>query len=337
MEELKKLKLEFDEELKSFILNKENLEALKNKYLAKKGKLSQLTELIKTLPNNEKPLFGKELNVIKEHLLSNFNTLENALNKELLEARLNSDKLDLSLDSEEVTKGYVHPLTIIENKIKAYFLSQGYEIVKGPELEDNDHNFTLMNIPKNHPARAMQDSLYFSSNLLLRTHTSPVQAREMLKRKGANLKIIAPGKVYRRDAEDSKHSHQFMQVEGLVIAPNINFGNLKETLLNLLKHLFGEDVDMRMRPSYFPFTEPSIEIDLLIKKPDSSIDYTEILGAGMVHPNVLKMCGYNPKKVNGFAFGIGIERVAMKYFNIDDIRLFYNNDIRFLKQFKEQL
>ncbi len=337
MDKLKQLKLDFDQEINNLVLNKENLEIIKNKYLAKKGLLAALTELIKQLPNNEKPLFGKELNIVKEHLISKFSELEKKLQAALLNEKLYKDKLDLNLDGEQINHATIHPLTIIENKIKEYFLDNGYEVVEGPEVEDDEHNFTLMNIPQNHPARAMHDSLYFSANSLLRTHTSPVQAREMKKRNGANLKIIAPGKVYRRDAEDSKHSHQFMQIEGLVIAPGINFGNLKETLLNLLKHLFGKDIDMRMRPSYFPFTEPSIEIDLLIKKKDGSIDYTEILGAGMVHPNVLKMCGYDPKKTTGFAFGIGIERVAMKYFNIDDIRLFYNNDIRFLRQFKEQL
>jgi phenylalanyl-tRNA synthetase alpha chain len=193
-----------------------------------------------------------------------------------------------------------------------------------------------MNLPVGHPAREMQDSFYFDPNVLLRTHTSPVQARTMLAKEGKPLKIICPGKTYRRDEDDQTHSHQFMQIEGLVVGEGISFANLKHTLQDMLNYLFKGEAEMRLRPSYFPFTEPSIEVDVLFTKKDGTKQYIEILGAGMVHPNVLKMGGYDPERFTGFAFGIGVERLAMLRYQIEDIRNFYTNDIRFLKQFTEE-
>ena len=220
------------------------------------------------------------------------------------------------------------------------FVGMGYEIAEGPEVEEDLYNFEMMNLPKDHPARDMQDSFYITPNILMRTHTSPVQARTMLKAKGEPIKVICPGKVYRRDSDDATHSHQFMQLEGLVVDKDVTLADLKGTLTTLFEKMLGEGTKVRFRPSYFPFTEPSVEVDVTCFKCGGKgcplckgNGWIEVLGAGMVHPNVLKMAGYDPEVYQGFAFGIGIERITMLKHGIDDIRLFYTNDPRFIKQF----
>ncbi|MFP4178393.1 MAG: phenylalanine--tRNA ligase subunit alpha, partial [Acholeplasmataceae bacterium] len=231
-------------------------------------------------------------------------------------------------------QGTIHPLNQVIEDLEDLFIGLGYEVADGPELENDYYNFEMMNLAKDHPARDMQDSFYTDQTTLLRTHTSPVQARTMLAKKGKPLSIICPGRVYRRDDDDPTHSHQFTQIEGLVIDRNITFGHLKDTLLRMVRHLFGPERKIRLRPSYFPFTEPSVEVDVSYPKADGRVGYIEILGAGLVHPEVLRMGGYDPAVYAGFAFGIGVERIAILKYGIDDIRHFYLNDLRFLEQFK---
>ena len=225
-------------------------------------------------------------------------------------------------------------------QLEEIFISMGYKVVEGPEVEEDHFNFEMMNLPKDHPARDMQDSFYINPTRLLRTHTSPVQARTMLVAKGDPIKVVCPGKVYRRDYDDATHSHQFMQLEGLVVDKNITMSDLKGTLTYLMQQMLGEEVEIRFRPSYFPFTEPSVEVDVTCFKCGGKgcplckgSGWIELLGAGMVHPNVLRMAGYDPEVYQGFAFGLGIERITMFEHEIDDIRNFYTNDPRFLKQF----
>lgn len=239
-------------------------------------------------------------------------------------------------------KGAKNPFYKIQDEIIDIFASMGYEIVEGPEVESDHYNFELMNIPHDHPARDMQDSFYIDENTLMRTHTSPVQARVMEQKKGQPIRIICPGKTYRRDDDDATHSHQFAQIEGLVVDKDINLGHLKATLELFLKKMYGEKREIRLRSSYFPFTEPSVEVDISCYECGGKgcsvckgSGWIEILGGGMVHPNVLRMSGYDPDVYQGFAFGIGIERVAMLRYGIDDIRRFYQDDVRFLHQFKK--
>lgn len=336
MDILEKLKNDFKNDYEKLLTNPDNLEEIKNKYLSRKGLIPTAMSKIRDIEPEKRRDFGQGCNALKEEVTKKLGDLENKIKKEEKLKKLKEESFDINLPSDNLVLGNNHPLAIIVDMIKEYFKKEGYEINEGPEIESDYFNFEMMNIPKNHPARAMQDSFYFDENLLLRTHTSPVQARVMQERKGRPIKLICPGKVYRKDEEDATHSHQFMQVEGLVLGSGINFLSLKNTLLNFLKHLFGSKTKIRLRPSYFPFTEPSIEVDMTYEK-DGKEKYIEILGAGMVHPNVLKMSGYNPKKIKGFAFGIGIERIAMLYYGINDIRYFYQNDIRFLDQFKEHI
>ncbi|WP_025725128.1 phenylalanine--tRNA ligase subunit alpha [Acholeplasma granularum] len=315
-------------------LNLVDLEALRVSYLGKNGKLTELMPLIKTLPNDEKPQFGKWINEAKAEMESLIAHKKNVLLTQQMNEKLANESIDVSLPGMNFKKGSLHPLTLVTNDLEDYFVGQGYKVAEGPELELDYYNFEMMNLGVNHPAREMHDSFYVTSNTLLRTHTSPIQARYMEKSKGDPIAIIAPGKTYRRDPDDRTHSHQFMQCEGLVIDKNISFANLKDTLLSLAKHLFGPERTIRLRPSYFPFTEPSVEVDVSYVDSDGNIGWIEVLGAGMVHPNVLQMGGYDPKIYSGFAFGIGIERIAILKYKIDDIRQFYTNDLRFLNQFK---
>lgn len=333
IEELfKNFNLEFD----SMEKNKENLSNLKNKYLSRNGLVASIMQEIREIPNEEKPSFGSDLNNVKNEIIKKIEELEKIFLENSLNEKMIKESLDINIPGDDVPLGFIHPLNQILDKVKKYFIKNGYTIADGPEVESDEYNFERMNIPKNHPARAMQDSFYFDLNTLLRTHTSPVQARIMEKKNKEPIKLICPGKVYRRDYEDSVHSHQFMQIEGLCIGKGVNFINLRETIVDFLKYLFGADIKIRIRPSYFPFTEPSIEVDMLYKNKNGETKYIEILGAGMVHPNVLNKSGYEKSGLTGFAFGIGVERIAMIYYEIDDIRYFYQNDIRFLKQFKEE-
>lgn len=313
-----------------------DLEKIHNDYFSKRGALSQMMGNLRNLAPEERPAFGKLVNDVKGEVQTLFNLKKESLEQAALNEKLANEAIDIELASDHFSNGSIHPLNLIIEDTSAYFISNGYEVATGPEIELDLYNFEMMNLAEGHPAREMQDSFYFDPKTLLRTHTSPVQARTMLEKKGQPLKIIAPGKVYRRDEDDSTHSHQFMQIEGLVIDKDISFANLKHTLQGLLDFLFKGKVEMRLRPSYFPFTEPSIEVDVLFTKKDGSISFIEILGAGMVHPNVLRMGGYDPDVYSGFAFGIGVERLAMLRYQIEEIRHFYNNDLRFLKQFKEE-
>ena len=255
--------------------------------------------------------------------------------------KINEERIDITLPSFKLDQGSLHPLSTIVAELEDLFLGMGYQIAEGPEVESDYFNFELMNLPKGHPARDMQDTFYIDENTLMRTHTSPVQAHTMLAANGEGpIKVICPGKTYRRDDDDATHSHQFMQCEGLVVAEGITLSDLKGTLEFLAQKMFGESRTIRFRPSYFQFTEPSVEVDVSCHVCGGKgcpvckgTGWIEILGAGMVHPNVLRMAGYDPEKCSGFAFGVGIERVAMLKYGITDIRNFYTNDLRFLKTF----
>ncbi|MBN3490794.1 phenylalanine--tRNA ligase subunit alpha [Acholeplasma equirhinis] len=312
----------------------DQIEAIRVKYLGKSGELTQMMPLIKTLPNEEKPTFGKWINDAKVAMESMITNAKNEVLAKELDFKLAKESIDVTLPGYQFKQASIHPLSLVIEDLEDYFIGQGFNVAEGPELEQDLYNFEMMNLAKGHPAREMHDSFYVTETELMRTHTSPVQARFMLQAAGNPIAIISPGKTYRRDPDDATHSHQFMQCEGLVVGENISFANLKAVLLGMARHLFGEAREIRLRPSYFPFTEPSVEVDVMFTKKDGSKRWIEVLGAGMVHPNVLKMGGYNPEVMNGFAFGIGVERIAILKYGIDDIRNFYTNDRRFLNQFK---
>ncbi|AUD63316.1 phenylalanine--tRNA ligase subunit alpha [Tenericutes bacterium MO-XQ] len=311
-----------------------DLETVRVEYLSKKGHISLMMGKLRDLPNEERPAFGQIVNQVKQEVEQALYEKKQILEYAALLESLQKEHIDVTLPGYQFYQGSTHPLTQVIEDIEDLFMGMGYTVEEGPELENDHYNFEMMNLDKDHPARDMQDTFFVDEQMLLRTHTSPVQARTMLKMKGEPLKIICPGKVYRRDDDDPTHSHQFTQIEGLVIDKNITFAHLKDALLTMVRHLFGPERNIRLRPSYFPFTEPSVEVDVSYVKKDGSIGYIEILGAGLVHPNVLKMGGYDPEVYKGFAFGVGVERIAILKYNIDDIRHFYTNDIRFLNQFK---
>jgi phenylalanyl-tRNA synthetase alpha chain len=298
---------------------------------------------MKDLDIEERKALGLVSNEVKDAISVAIDAKQGSLEALEVEKKLQSEFIDVSLPARGQNHGHTHLLNQVVEEIEDLFIGMGYDIAEGPEVEYDHYNFEMLNLPKGHPARDMQDSFYITEELLLRTHTSPVQARTMLKHEGKGpVKIICPGKVYRRDDDDATHSHQFMQIEGLVIGENITMSDLKGTLDVFAKKLFGENREIRFRPSFFPFTEPSVEVDVTCAKckgegcpmcKDSG--YIEILGAGMVHPNVLKMAGFDHNKYQGFAFGIGAERIAILKYGIDDIRQFYTNDMRFNKQFSK--
>nr|WP_205828421.1 phenylalanine--tRNA ligase subunit alpha [Brevibacillus laterosporus] len=319
----------------------QELQDLRVKYLGKKGELTEILRGMGGLSAEERPKVGQLVNdvrqVIEEAILSKQQEFE----ARVLEAKLSKQSIDVTLPGRPVPTGTMHPLSRIIEELEDIFIGLGYEVAEGPEVELDHFNFEMLNLPKGHPARDMQDSFYITEELLLRTHTSPVQARTMLKKEGKTpVKIICPGKVYRRDDDDATHSHQFTQIEGLVVGKGISMSDLKGTLLTFAKQMFGEDQQIRLRPSFFPFTEPSVEVDIQCVichgegcRICKQTGWIEILGAGMVHPRVLEMAGYNPQEVSGFAFGMGVERIAMLKYGIEDIRNFYTNDVRFLRQF----
>lgn len=311
------------------------LEAVRVGYFGKKGRLTEVMGQMRHLDAAERPAFGQAVNTIKVAIEVALTAQKQNLEEAILIATLQKEQLDVTLPGLHLYQGSIHPLNQVIEEVEDLFLGMGYTVEEGPEVELDLFNFEMMNIAKDHPARDMQDSFYIDDKTLLRTQTSPVQARAMLKKKGEPLKIICPGKVYRKDDDDPSHSHQFMQIEGLVIDRDITLAHLKDTLLTMVRHLFGPEREIRLRPSYFPFTEPSMEVDVLMQKQDGTTEYIEILGAGMVHPEVLRMGGYDPQIYRGFAFGVGVERIALLKYHIDDIRHFYTNDIRFLRQFKE--
>ena len=320
----------------------DELNDVRNTYLAKKSELSSMSSLIGTLPVEEKKAFGQALNEVRVAITSAIEEKMAFLKNKELEEKLAKETIDISLPGKNFTPGGRNPFHVIIDEMVEIFTGMGFEVADGPEVEIDHYNFELLNIPKDHPARDMQDTFYISENELLRTHTSPVQARTMEAKNGQPVRIICPGKTYRRDDDDATHSHQFAQIEGLVIDKNINIGHLKATLELFAKKMFGEKREIRLRSSFFPFTEPSVEVDITCANCGGNgcnmckgTGYIEILGGGMVHPNVLKMNGYDPEVYSGFAFGIGIERVAMLRYGIDDIRKFYQNDVRFLHQYKK--
>ena len=311
--------------------------------LGKKGPITEVLRGMKNLSPEERPVVGGFANEIRDLLTEAIEERKVVLEYEALNAALKEESLDVTLPGKQMPQGTRHILTQVMEEIEDIFLGMGYQVVEGYEVESDHYNFERMNLPKDHPARDMQDTFYISDEMLIRTHTSPVQARTMEKHdfsKGA-LRMISPGKVFRRDTDDATHSHQFHQIEGLVVDKNVTMGDLKGTLEVMMKKMFGEDRKIRLRPSYFPFTEPSVEVDVSCFKCGGAgcnvckhTGWIEILGAGMVHPDVLQMSGIDPTEYSGFAFGLGPDRVAMLRYGVNDIRNFYQNDLRFLNQFK---
>lgn len=339
-EEIIALQEEFNNNLKN-INSLIELNDLRVNYLGKKSKIQEFSNSLKDLTIDEKKEFGKVINDLKNEMEKSLSELKVKIEIEELNKKLDKDKVDVTLPSTKIPVGSMHPLTKTLNEIEDLFISMGYDVLDGPEVESDLYNFEMLNLPKGHPARDTQDSFYITEDTLLRTQTSPVQVRTMLANiEKTPIRIICPGKTYRKDNDDATHSHQFSQVEGLVVDENISMAHLKGTLEIFAKKMFGDDREIRFRPSYFPFTEPSIEVDVTCFNCNGKgcnickgTGWIEILGAGMVHPNVLNMCGYDSKKYSGFAFGIGIERIAMLKYGINDIRNFYVNDMRFLNQF----
>jgi len=316
-----------------------SLEQIKIKYLGKKGELTAVLRGMGSLTPEERPLVGQLANEIRaqiEEAIAQKTTLAQAT---ALEKQLKDEKLDVTMPATPVASGHIHPLTQVQRHLEDIFIGMGFSIVEGPEVELDYYNFQALNIPENHPARDTQDTFYISDNILLRSQTSPVQVRTMEHMKPP-IRIISPGRVYRSDALDSTHSPLFHQLEGLVVDKGITMGDLKGTLEIFAKKMFGESTRIRFRPHHFPFTEPSAEVDVSCYvcggkgcRLCKGEGWIEILGAGMVHPFVLSNCGIDPEEYSGFAFGLGIERIAMKAYSVDDIRLFYENDQRFLEQF----
>lgn len=318
-----------------------SLQEVKVEYLGKKGPITEVLRGMGQVSAEERPVIGQLVNDIRQDIEAALHQKAAQLENAEIEQRLKQESIDVTLPGRPARMGSIHPLAQVVEQIEDVFLGMGFQIAEGPEVEHDYYNFEALNLPKNHPARDMQDSFYITEEILLRTHTSPVQVRTMQHMKGElPVKIICPGKVYRRDDDDATHSHQFMQIEGLYIDENISMSDLKGTLLTFAKEMFGPDQEIRLRPSFFPFTEPSAEVDIsciLCKGKGCRLckhtGWIEILGSGMVHPKVLEMSGYDPQKVSGFAFGMGVERIAILKYGIDDIRHFYTNDARFLQQF----
>lgn len=309
----------------------DELRETKVKYLGKKGELTGVLRGMGSLPPEERPLIGSLANDIRGYLEQMIAEKEEQLEEAALLEQLNSEVIDVTLPGIKPESGTLHPLQLIIEQVEDTFVGMGFEVAEGPEVETDQYNFEMLNLPKDHPARDMQDSFYNTPEILLRTHTSSVQVRTLIEKEGnVPVRIICPGKVYRRDDDDATHSHQFTQIEGLVVDRGVSMSELNGVLMTLIEKMFGEGTEMRLRPSYFPFTEPSVEVDIF--HPEQG--WVEILGAGMVHPRVLEKAGYNPERYTGFAFGIGVERIALLKYDIDDIRHFYNNDLRFLRQFK---
>ena len=341
-EKVELLKKELLKKLESVKTLKE-LESLKAEYMGKTGIITNLQSGIKDVPNEEKKEYGMNVNILRSAFNENYEEKLNKLNEEELNRKLESEKIDVTLPSKRVRKGSKHPMTRIQEELEDLFVSMGYDVYDGPEIETDENCFQKLNLPLGHPARDAQDTFYLENEyeaFLLRSQTSTGQVRvmESNKEKGP-IRIVCPGKVYRRD-DDATHSHQFMQMEGLVIEENVSLADLKSTLEIFCKKLLGEKTEVRFRPSFFPFTEPSVEVDVTCFKCGGKgcplckqTGWIEVLGAGMVHPNVLRMCGYDPDKYQGFAFGVGLDRFAMFKYGITDIRTIYGNDLRFLNQF----
>lgn len=318
----------------------EGLNDFRVKYLGKKGSLTAVLRGMGALSAEERPQIGQVVNEIRAELEGLISTRMAELKTAEMNTRLSSERIDVTLPGRSHQLGHKHPLTLTLNRIKTIFMRMGFTVADGPEVESDYYNFEALNLPQDHPARDMQDSFYITEDILLRTHTSPVQVRTLQSvEPNQPVRIIVPGKVYRRDY-DATHSPMFHQVEGLVVDKGIRFSDLKGTLQLFAREIFGSDVNIRLRPSFFPFTEPSAEVDVscvMCKGKGCRVckgtGWLEILGSGMVHPRVLEMSGFDPNKVSGFAFGMGVERIAMLVYGIDDLRLFFDNDSRFLRQF----
>ena len=340
-EKVENLKLEVAKKLEA-TTNLKEVNDLKVEYLGKKGPVQELTSHMKELSSEEKREFGMLLNELKQELTSTIDAKIKYYEEEALNQKLASERIDVTLPATAIPVGAPNILEKIIEEVEELFMSMGYDVVDGPEIEEDKYNFELLNIPKGHPARDAQDTFYIEDEtILLRSQTSPVQARTMLAAGGNTpIRMICPGKTYRRDADDATHSHQFMQIEGLLVDKNIRLSDLKGTFDTLAKKLFGEDCKTRFRPSYYQFTEPSVETDIscfVCKGKGCSLckntGWITVSGAGMVHPNVLRNCGYDPKVWSGFAFGFGAERLAMLKYGINDIRTFYQTDLRESKTF----
>jgi phenylalanyl-tRNA synthetase alpha chain len=314
------------------------LEDCRVRWLGKKGGLTEQLKALGSLPASERPAAGARINEAKARVQAAIEARRAALEQLEDEAQLASGRLDVTLPGRGEQRGALHPVTRARLRIEGIFRSAGFDVAEGPEIEDDFHNFEALNLPAGHPARAMHDTFYFADGRLLRTHTSPVQIRALLSR-GAPLAVIAPGRVYRSDS-DVTHAPMFHQLEGLVVDESISFANLKAILHGFVEAFFERDLAMRLRPSYFPFTEPSAEVDMSCVFCNGAgcrickhTGWLEILGCGMVHPNVLKASGVDPERYSGYAFGAGIDRLAMLRYGVDDMRLFFENDLRFLEQF----
>lgn len=341
-EKAEQIKNSLLEEMNS--INKiQDLVELKSRYLGKSGQITELTKNMKDLSIEERKEVGKISNILKNEVTKILSDKEEELKNIQLNERLAKEEIDITLPSKKIKRGSLHPMTRITEELEDLFVSMGYTVYEGPEIESDENCFQKLNLPKGHPARDAQDTFYLANemeNYLLRSQTSTAQVRAMAdnQEKGP-IRIVCPGKVYRRD-EDATHSHQFMQIEGLVIDKNISMADLKGTLEVMMKQVLGEKTQVRFRPSFFPFTEPSVEVDVTCFKCGGKgcnlckqTGWIEVLGAGMVHPNVLRMSGYDPEVYQGFAFGTGLDRMAMFKYGIPDIRTIYGNDIRFIEQF----
>ncbi len=318
----------------------QELEALKVKVLGKKGSLTALLRSMGQLSPEDRPKAGQMINETREQLTALLEEKQQALSSAEKEMRLKKEAIDVTEPRDLPEVGTIHPMQLVLNEVLDCFTSLGYKVVEGPEVELDHYNFELLNLPKNHPARDAQDTFYIDDNVVLRTHTSPVQARTMLTQKPP-IRIVCPGRVFRADEMDATHSPVFHQIEGLVIDKNISMGDLKGTLDAFAKRLYGDDIEVRFRPSFFPFTEPSAEVDLTCFnchgkgcKVCKGTGWIEVLGCGMVNPKVLEMCGIDSTVYSGFAFGIGLERITMLRYGIKDLRLLFEGDLRFLKQFR---
>lgn len=338
IEEIKKLL----EEDKVGVSNLQELNELKVKYLSKKGLITELNSEIKNIPNEDKKEFGMMVNELRTLFNEFYDSKKESYEEAILNENLAKEAIDVSLPATKVSCGAPNILENLIEEVEEVFMSMGYDVVDGPEIEEDKYNFEMLNIPKGHPARDAQDTFYIEGEeILLRSQTSPVQVRTMLQGKGeVPIRVICPGKTYRRDDDDATHSHQFMQIEGLLVDKNISLSDLKGTIDVIVKKLFGEAIETRFRPSYYQFTEPSVEVDISCfncKGHGCNIcknsGWITIAGAGIVHPNVLKMSGYDPKEWSGFAFGFGAERMAMLKYDINDCRVFYNTDLRESKTF----
>lgn len=319
-----------------------DLEELKIKYMGKKGSISELSSKIKEIPIEERKNYGKEVNEVKELFNNLYNTKKSFFEEQLLNEKLNNEAIDVTMPATTIIEGSPNILEKLIEEVESLFISMGYDIVDGPEIEEDKYNFELLNIPKGHPARDAQDTFYLEGEeILLRSQTSPVQVRTMEKYHGEKpVRMICPGKTYRRDDDDATHSHQFTQIEGLLVDKNIHLTDLKGTFAVVARHLFGNNTKVRVRPSYYQFTEPSVELDMSCFNCGGkgcnickNTGWITVAGGGMVHPNVLKNGGYDPKEWSGFAFGFGADRLAMLKYGITDIRAFYLTDLRCSSEF----